>query len=45
MIIKFLRGAHVDHTADAIAGVHVVEGLVDVGEFLAVGDELYMSQV
>lgn len=35
-----LKLAHVDDGADAVAGVHVVEGLVDAGERLAVGDKL-----
>lgn len=35
-----LKLAHVDDGADAVARVHVVEGLVDAGEGLAVGDEL-----
>lgn len=32
--------AHVDDTADAVAGLHVVEGAVDLVERLAVRDEL-----
>ena len=31
---------HVHHTADTVAGLHVLERLVDLGERLAVRDEL-----
>lgn len=35
-----LKLAHVNDAADALARVHVVEGLVDAAERLAVGNEL-----
>jgi len=31
--------AHVHDASNAVACVHVVEGVVDLGEWLAVGDE------
>ena len=37
--------AHVDNAANAVARVHVVEGLVDAAEGLAVGDELVDLQL
>lgn len=37
--------AHVDDAADAVAGLHVAEGLVDLVEGLAVGDELIDLEV
>ena len=40
-----LKLAHVNDTANALARVHVVEGLVDAAERLAVGDELVNLQL
>ncbi len=40
-----LKLAHVNNAANALAGVHVVEGLVDTAEGLAVGDELVDLQL
>lgn len=31
---------HVDNAANAVSGMHVVEGIVDATEVLSVGDEL-----
>lgn len=42
---SILELAHVDDAADALARVHVVEGLVDAAEGLAVGDELVDLQL
>lgn len=40
-----LKLAHVNDTANALARVHVVEGLVNAAERLAVGDELVNLQL
>jgi hypothetical protein len=40
-----LKLAHVNNAANAVARVHVVEGLVDAAERLAVGDELVDLQL
>lgn len=37
--------AHVDDAADAVASLHVAEGLVDLVEWLAVGDKLVDLEV
>ena len=42
---KHLELAHVNNAANALAGVHVVEGLVDAAERLTVGDELVDLQL
>jgi hypothetical protein len=44
-ITILLKLTHVNDAADAVAGVHVVEGLVDAAEWLAVGDEFVDLQL
>lgn len=40
MLSRHLDRAHVNDTANAVASVHVVEGLVDLAEWLSMRDEL-----
>ena len=37
--------SHIHHTSDAVAGVHVVEGFIDLVEGLTVGDEFFDLQL
>jgi len=40
LLSRHLDRAHVNDTANAVASVHVVEGLVDLAEWLSMRDEL-----
>ena len=37
--------SHVDYTTDAVTGFHVLEGSVDLGQWLSVGDKLVDLQL